>query len=302
MLKRVIITLSIFFQVAIYSQEDTLQRSVKGQETINGDTIHINPPYSGDIPVEFYYQDRQKQYYSIPDSLIIDKRWLKNDTLESNGITYDHLIGETYSVTAKANGWRIDTLGGVNKQVYSNPYIEGTSFRKSYLNHNLVYYRYKDGKLYTGPINDTIIVKFSNNKVEGYIEGKPYKVVKDLQAIFMANCVNGVIQGEAYLSGFAIGYVDKVTLSISNFVDGEMVGITKIYDVNLLECNIIQSRIAFVEKQFYYADLMKKLSRTELTYVKGIPEWIIMKSISPKGKTKTKYSPKYKYLKKQGLL
>lgn len=106
---------------------------------------------------------------------------------KEDSLTYNQYVGETIAGFTLANGWRRDTLnGGFNKEIYDNPYVESTEFDK-HLASSIIAYKYQNGKLYTGRIEDTLEVRFTPNKIRGYLSGQPYYEAQELTVILRAD-------------------------------------------------------------------------------------------------------------------
>lgn len=195
---------------------------------------------------------------------------------EGDSLTYDQYVGEFIAGFALAEGWREDTInGGYNKIIYDNPYLESIEFNKD-IARSLTAYRYKNGKLYTGKIEDTLDVRFTPSKIRGYLNGVPYYETVNLTMIFRANCVNGLLQGRGILCGFTpqFGIYNNMVLSECNFEDGEIVGVCKYWDLNSINFEVKNGKIYHHESQMDYFEFKKLLELTEVTYAKGSKEWI----------------------------
>jgi len=210
----------------------------------------------------------------------------KNDSL-----TYNQYLGETIAGYTIANGWRSDTInGGFNKEMYSNPYFSSTRFEKQYKD-EMVAFRYKDGKLFTGAIQDTLRVSFTPNKIAGYFYGKPYYESKELIVIFRANCVNGMIQGRGVICGLVpqYGIYNNIPLSECNFENGEIVGVCKHWDLNSIDFSINDGKIKSFESVYDYFELIKLFDVIEVTYIKGSIKWTKQTTTKRNGKIETEY-------------
>ncbi|HCS20933.1 MAG TPA: hypothetical protein DIW47_10315 [Bacteroidetes bacterium] len=196
---------------------------------------------------------------------------------ENDGLTYNQYIGETIAGFYIANGWREDTLnGGFNKEIYVNPYIESTFFDK-HLTSRINAYRYLDGRLYTGPITDTLELSFTPKKIRGYLpNGQAYYTSEKLTVIFRANCQNGMVQGRGVLCGLIEGFgiYTNILLSECNFENGEIVGICKNWDLNSIDLEIKNGKIYSFEEEYDYFEFIKLLELTEVTYTKDSSDWI----------------------------
>jgi hypothetical protein len=237
--------------------------------------------------------------YGQIDSLQINKIQGPDDSktiYPNDGLTYNQYVGETIAGYTLANGWRKDTInGGFNKEIYNNPYVNyEVRLDKQFIDEKLNCYRYKDGKLFTGLVDDYFVVNFTPNKIEGYLNGKPYKLSKSLQVHFQCKCVNGLLQGVGFISGLAYGFVDQVLLSDCTFENGEIVGVCKHNDLNSVEFMIYKDRIQFIQPKFNHTDLMAELATTEYTYSKGSVEWTKKTTKKVNGRTKTEYPKKRK--------
>ena len=214
----------------------------------------------------------------------------------NDGLTYNSFVGETIAGYTLANGWRKDTInGGFNKEIYGNPYVNyEVRLEKQSIDEKLYCYRYKDGKLFTGVVDDYFVVSFTPNKIEGELNGKPYKLSKSLQVHFQCKCVKGLLQGVGFISGLAYGFVDQVLLSDCTFENGEIVGECKHHDLNSVEFMIYNEKIQFIQPKFNHTDLMAELETTEFTYSKGSVEWTKKTTKKVNGRTKTEYPKKRK--------
>ncbi len=194
-----------------------------------------------------------------------------------DSLTYNQYVGETIAGYTVADGWRRDTInGGFNKEIYSNPYIQDIRFVKQSFERSMISYRYKNGKLFTGSIEDTITVSFTPNRIVGYLYGNPYYESKDITVIFRANCFNGLLQGKAVLCGIVpqYGIYNNLPLSECNFENGEIIGVCKQWDINSVNFEIQNGRIKFLEAEYDYFELRKLLELTEIVYVKGSVDYI----------------------------
>lgn len=139
--------------------------------------------------------------YRGPD---IRKTFYPND-----GFTYNQYVGETIAGHNLADSWRRDTInGGFNKEVYDNPYNVFSNVDKFTLDNKFVFYRYKEGRRYTGAITDTCT---SCSNVRAVI-------------IFKAKSRNGLVQGKGTFYNS-----DGTILSEGTFKDGEIVGEWTVY-------------------------------------------------------------------------
>lgn len=194
----------------------------------------------------------------------------------NDGLTYNQYIGENIAGFHLANGWRKDTInGGFNKEIYNNPYVESAEFDK-HMSNNIKAYKYINGKLYTGRIEDTILVSFTPNKIRGYLNGRPYYESVELTVILRGDCVNGMMQGRGILAGQLIGFgmYNNLKLSECSFVDGEIVGIVQNWDLNSIEFEIKNRKIHSRETTKDYFEFIKLLELTEISYEKGSSKWI----------------------------
>ncbi|MEO7522468.1 MAG: hypothetical protein ABIT58_00160, partial [Ferruginibacter sp.] len=124
----------------------------------------------------------------------------KGDTL-----TYNQYVGETIAGYVLASGWRKDTInGGCNKEIYGNPFVtsqaEYVGFEKQKYEGNFTFYRYQNGKKYTGKISDTLELNYTAPVASGKWNGNPYYESKRIKFIFQADCMNGSILGAGTLS------------------------------------------------------------------------------------------------------
>lgn len=138
---------------------------------------------------------------------------------------YNTLIGETYQRDEEAEGWRERNESGWGYRVYSNPYYIYDCVQKQKTKDNAFkYYRYKNGKLYSGKVAEDC----------GWGNG-----------YFVGNCVNGLLQGKGtfYFSDEEFPK-DISVLSVKSegqFADGEIVGKWVNYRSN-----------GFVKEELYY--------------------------------------------------
>jgi hypothetical protein len=235
-MKKILTILYIINQIVVYGQFDSLR---------------ISRPFGPDY---------SKTIYPINDSL-----------------TYNQYVGETIAGYTIANGWRLDSInGGFNKEIYRNPYIQDIRFVKQSFDNNSIFYRYKNGKLFTGSIADTLTVSFTTNKIAGYLYGKPHHESKDITVVFRANCVNGLLQGKGVLCGLVpqYGIYNNLPLSECNFENGEIIGICKQWDLNSVDFKIKNGKIKFLESEYDYFELREQLELTEITYVKGSADYV----------------------------
>lgn len=256
------------FQFTAISQEDTLKKIIIPQE------IQIENCAHGHICCQVGCPCCPNRPF-IPRQIIpsVDQRtnYPKND-----GLTYNQYVGENIAGFHLANGWRKDTInGGFNKEIYDNPYIESADFDKQMSNY-LKAYKYADGKLYTGRIEDTILVNFTPNKIRGYLNGRPYYESKELTVILRGDCVNGMMQGRGVLAGQLLGFgmYNNLKLAECIFEDGEIVGIVQNWDLNTIEFEIRNRKIHSRETTKDYFEFIKLLELTEITYEKGSSAWI----------------------------
>lgn len=212
--------------------------------------------------------------YGQTDSLIFHRPYgpdYSKTIYLKDGLTYNQYVGETIAGFTLANGWRRDSVnGGFNKEIYDNPYVSEVRFEKIY-NDQLISYRYKDGKLFTGAIEDTLTVSFTPNKIAGYLYGNPYYVSKELTLIFRAKCVDGLLQGKGFLCGLVpqYGIYNNLPLSECNFENGEIIGVCKHWDLNSVDVEIRDGKIRALEAEHDYFEFRKLFEITEIVYVKG---------------------------------
>lgn len=201
-------------------------------------------------------QDSSSTEFNLEDSTLRDLKILNQSYFEPNyaetiypndSLTYNQYVGEFIAGYTIANGWRKDSInGGLNKEVYRNPYLSygHLNFEKQGYDKRFSFFRYKNGLKYSGPINDTLILSYTPSEIAGYLYGRPYYVSKEVQVLFTANCINGLLQGKGKLI-----ILDSLkTVAKCNFENGEIVG----------EC------------YSWYSDLTIKL---KVKYVKGKGEW-----------------------------
>ncbi|WP_123776137.1 hypothetical protein [Brumimicrobium aurantiacum] len=212
---------------------------------------------------------RRKKIFAPP--LHVRTNYPKGD-----GLTYNQYVGENIAGYHLANGWRKDSVnGGFNKEIYTNPYVEGISFDKKNTN-QLNAYKYVDGQKYTGRVEDTFTVRFTPDKIKGYLNGKPYYESVEIKVIFRGDCVAGLMQGRgilaAEISGF--GMYNNLKLAECNFENGEIVGTVKNYDLNAVETAIINGKIHNKSSTRDYFEFIKMLNLTEIEYEKGSMKWL----------------------------
>lgn len=281
-----IILLSFANQIDAFGQSDTLS------PTLNRDCAHSHICCMVSCPC----CPNSLIKSGTLDSLIIYTAFLRPDyslTIYpmNDGLTYNQYVGETIAGYTLANGWRRDTInGGFNKEIYNNPFISSTRFEKQYKD-EIVAYKYQDGKLFTGAIQDTMSVRFTPSKIAGYFNGKPYYESKELTVIFRANCINGMIEGKGVLCGIIpqYGIYNNIPLSECNFENGEIIGTCKHRDLNSIDFNIKDGKIKSFEAVYDYFELIKLFEVTEVTYIKGSVKWIKQIVTKRNGKTETKY-------------
>lgn len=158
---------------------------------------------------------------------------------KDDGYTYNQYVGETIAGYTRADGWRQDSInGGFNKEIYDNPYISSqgdyVGFNKDDFAGNLVFYRYKKGKKYSGKILDTLDLMYTPPVVMGMLYGNPYFESKNIKIIFGADCINGLIQGV----GTILVLNTKELISNCYFENGEIIGetiIRGIYSNNIFK-------------------------------------------------------------------
>jgi hypothetical protein len=202
-----------------------------------------------------------------------------------DSLTYDQYVGEFIAGSNLANGWRIDTInGGYNKQLYWNPYTESLRFQKEG-GREMAPFRYKDGELYTGKIEDTIIVNFTPNKIKGYLYGKPYYESEEITAIFRGECVNGQMQGRGVLAGIVRNSgIYGILFAECEFKDGEIIGETTYWDLNSVNYHLKDGVLIIDEEVYDYLSLKAMLNYSIITYEKGSGEWKTWIDYNAKGK------------------
>jgi len=212
---------------------------------------------------------------------------------EDDGLIYDQYLGETIAGYLLADQWRVDAHnGGFNKRLYGNPYVASTRFEKELL----IAYRFAQGKLFTGQIEDTLRVHFTPSAIAGYFNGKPYYESKELLLIFRANCINGLLEGKGVLCVLVpqYGIFNNLPLSSCFFENGEMVGECKHWDLNSIQYEIYQGKVRCLENKYDYFDLVQLLETTTVTYIKGSTDWTKQTITQKDGKITTIYPPKKK--------
>lgn len=155
-----------------------------------------------------------------------------NDSLTYNYQAYNHLQqpGEPPFYIYLADGWRTDTInGGFHKEIYNNPYINSLEFKKDSYDGHIAFYRYKEGKKYSGKISETLTVSYDDHIVRGVLYGKPYYLSQNIEVIFEANCINGMLQGKGIL------LVDNNVVAQCFFENGEIVGECLSWDITSKE-------------------------------------------------------------------
>lgn len=195
---------------------------------------------------------------------------------KGDGLTYNQYVGENIAGYNLADGWRKDSInGGFNKEIYTNPYVEGISFDKQNA-YQLNAYKYVDGKKYTGRVEDTFTVRFTPDEIKGYLNGKPYYESVDIKVIFRGDCVDGMMQGHgilaAEINGF--GMYNNLKLSECTFENGEIVGTIKSYDLNAVKVAYSNGEIHNRESTRDYFEFITMLNLTEIEYEKGSMKWI----------------------------
>lgn len=126
-----------------------------------------------------------------------------------DGLIRDFIEGETYARFNVADGWRIDTLTGQHKQLYTNPYDRWSDLQKCCLGDRGYQHAYVDqGKLYTG---------FFRYRGEEETDHSPTELAGYMQ--------NGYLQGRVrlYATNPRTGENHGVK-TIGYVVNGEMVG------------------------------------------------------------------------------
>ena len=261
----------VTFQFSAFGQTDTIKTQ---QETLELNQIRFIDCNHGHICCQVGCRCcPDSEFGSYPFHQSIDPRlnFPKDDSL-----TYNQYVGETIAGFTLANGWRRDTLnGGFNKEIYDNPYVESTEFDKN-LASTITAYKYQDGKLFTGRIEDTLEVRFTPNKIRGYLSGQPYYEAQELTVILRADCVNGMLQGKGVLVAQLVGFgmYNNLKLSECTFEDGEIVGTVKNYDLNSIDVQIKNEKIYSNEDVYDYFEFIKLLELTEVNYAKGSSKWV----------------------------
>lgn len=258
-----LVTIFFLFQFTAFSQEDTLTRKIETSQIVIRDCNH------GHICCDV----------GCPCCLNIQRTLLSTNTRThyplNDGLTYNQYVGETIAGFHLANGWRKDTInGGFNKEIYDNPFIESTDLDKQ-MSSDIKAYKYVNGKLFTGRIEDTILVSFTPNKIREYLNGRAYYESKELTVILRGDCVNGMMQGKGVLAAQIVGFgmYNNLKLAECNFVDGEIAGIVQNWDLNSIEFEIKSRKIHSREATKDYFEFIKLLELTEVTYEKGSSDW-----------------------------
>lgn len=206
--------------------------------------------------------------------------WIGPDYLDApypnDGLTYNQYLGENKVGFYLADGWREDTIKGGFNRKNDNPYISSLRFEKQ-KGEKMVAYRYKDGKLFNGRVTETLTVGFTPDKIAGHLpNGQSYYETKNITVEFSADCVNGLLQGRSVLLGRIpqYGIYDKLPLSECYFENGEIVGICKHWDLNSVAFSIKNGNIYSNENEPDYFAFCKLLEVSEITYIKGSPDYI----------------------------
>lgn len=263
-MKHCIIFLFLSFQFIVLSQTEPIIKTTEGK--IDCDHSHICCLVGCNCCPEPFQEGE----------LTFEIRDTRTSFPKNDGLTYNQYVGETIAGFHLANGWRKDTInGGFNKEIYTNPYIESTDFDK-HMSSNVKVYKYVNGKLFTGRIEDTILVSFTPNKIRGYLNGQAYYESKELTLILRGDCVDGMMQGRGILAGQLVGFgmYNNLKLAECNFVDGEIIGIVQNWDLNSIEFEINDRKIHSRETTKDYFEFIKLLELTEVTYEKGSSDWI----------------------------
>jgi hypothetical protein len=213
---------------------------------------------------------------------IIEFQTIKNPLEYGNGsfpddsLTYDEYLGENISGYMLAEGWREDTLnGGLNKTIYKdNPYLNDLRFQKESLAtwyESFTCYRYKKGLRYTGAVADTFTVQFTPSKIAGTFNGKPYYEYQDVTVVFRGTCVNGMMEGRAVVAGFVpqFGMYNNLLIAECEFLNGEMVGTCKNYDLNSVDVYFENGNIRTSQKVYDYFEFKDSIKVEELTFEAG---------------------------------
>lgn len=269
--KNILTLLTAFFQLSTFGQADTLIQQQENKRTIQ--LLDCNHSHIC-CQVGCYCCPEESQFKLQEIFQAVDPR---TDYPRNDGFTYNQYVGEYIAGFHLANGWRRDTInGGFNKEIYNNPYIESSDFDKQ-MSSNLKAFKYINGKLYTGRIEDTIVVRFTPDKIRGYLpNGQSYYESKELTLILRADCVNGMLQGRAVLAAQLIGFgmYNNIKLSECIFEDGEIIGIVQNWDLNSVEFEINNGIIYSKEETKDYFEFIKLLELTEVTYEKGSSDWL----------------------------
>ncbi|MCB9196912.1 MAG: hypothetical protein H6600_00490 [Flavobacteriales bacterium] len=207
-----------------------------------------------------------------------------------DSLIYDQYVGETIAGHTLANGWRSDLInGGYNKTIYTNPYVEGVHFEKG-SDRKMKPYRFKDGKLYTGKIEDTLHLHFTPNKIKGHLYGQPYYESESITVYFRGECINGLMQGRGVLAAnVKHSGIYGMLLAECQFVDGEMIGETTYWDLNSVNFYNKNGDIYLNEEVYNYLTFKAKLSYTIITYIKGDSNWLTWIDYDHNGKVIQKH-------------
>jgi hypothetical protein len=252
-----------------------------------------------------YSVDRRSEIYMSPIEIVdssdlriyeppIEPDYSQMIYPKDDGLTYNQYVGETVAGFYLANGWRKDTInGGVNKEIYTNPYISSIRFEKQ-KGEEMIAYRYENGKLFNGRVREVFTVRFTPNKIAGYLpNGQSYYESKNITVEFSADCVNGLVQGRSVLLAKVpqYGLYDKLPLSECNFEKGEIVGVCKHWDLNSVEFTIDNGNVYSHVEKYDYFEFRKLLEFSEITYVEGSSE-VIQHTIYERNKKTGKFKPK----------
>lgn len=265
-MKNIFLLLSFIVHIGVYGQSDTL--------TIQKTFFYLDFAH-GHVCCAVGCSCCQ-QSFKLDDSgfIPIGPDYSKTISPKDDGLIYDEYVGETIAGFSPANGWRKDTInGGFNKEI-SNPYISSVRFEKG---EKMVTYRYENGKLFNGRVTETLTVSFTPDKIAGHLpNGQSYYETKNITVEFSADCVNGLLQGRSVLLGRIpqYGIYDKLPLSECYFENGEIVGICKHWDLNSVEFSIKNGNIYSNENEPDYFAFCKLLEVSEITYIKGSPDYI----------------------------
>jgi hypothetical protein len=204
----------------------------------------------------------------------------KSHISSGDELIYDIYEGETYREQKLANGWRRSLLYGGNQHSYWNLYISDLNFKKDPT--QPVLYRFKDGKPFTGTVQDTTYNGMLLEETRSTRYDLPF-------VLFRANCTNGILKGKGTLSVIINnnGVFNELIISKCLFENGEIIGICKSWNINSINYTVNSGIIKISKQLTDFSELVKSLELMELTYVKGKSEWIQKTVIKTNGEKET---------------